>query len=80
MLLHYNAPVHKGCIVTADVRECGFEEINHPAYRLDLVTLSDYFLFSNLLEKDLRGKHFSEDEALKAASDEHVLDMEEKYF
>lgn len=78
LLLHDNAPVHKARIAKAAVRECGFEEINHPPYSPDLAP-SDYFLFPNL-KKDLRGKHFSDDEELKAAINEHFSGQEEKYF
>ncbi|KAJ8729976.1 hypothetical protein PYW07_017014 [Mythimna separata] len=40
---------------------------------------SDYFLFPNL-KKDLRGKHFSDDEELKGAINEHFSGHEEKNF
>lgn len=78
LLLHDNAPVHTGRIAKAAVRDCGFEEINHPPYSPDLAP-SDYFLFPNL-KKDLRGKRFSDDEKLKAAINAHFEDKEEKYF
>uniref|UniRef100_A0A8D2J316 Mos1 transposase HTH domain-containing protein n=1 Tax=Varanus komodoensis TaxID=61221 RepID=A0A8D2J316_VARKO len=78
LLLHDNAPVHTARVSKAAVRDCGFEEINHPPYSPDLAP-SDYYLFSNL-KKDLRGKRFSDDEELKAAINAHFLDKEEGYF
>lgn len=78
LLLHDNAPVHTARIAKAAVRDCGFEEINHPPYSPDLAP-SDYFLFPNL-KKDLRGKRFSDDEELKAAINSHFSDKEESYF
>ncbi len=31
LLLHDNAPPHKSRVAAADIRECGYEELNHPA-------------------------------------------------
>jgi len=36
MLLHDNAPVHKAKKAQAAIAECGFQEMNHPPYSLDL--------------------------------------------
>ncbi|KAF7235648.1 hypothetical protein EYD10_17547, partial [Varanus komodoensis] len=78
LLLHDNTPVHTAPVSKAAMRDCGFEEINHPPYSPDLAP-SDYYLFPNLY-KDLRGKRFSNDEELKAAINTHFLDKEEEYF
>lgn len=78
LLLHDNAPVHTARLSKAAVRECGFEEINHPPYSPDLAP-SDYFLFPNL-KKDLRGKRFTDDNELKSAINEHFSGQEENYF
>ena len=65
LLLHDNAPVHKGHLAQAAIKDCGFQELNHPPYSPDLAP-SDYFLFRNL-KKNLRGQRFSNDEDLIAA-------------
>ena len=44
LLLHDNAPVHKSRVAQAAIRECKFEQLNHPPYSPDLAP-SDYYLF-----------------------------------
>jgi histone-lysine N-methyltransferase SETMAR len=63
LLLHDNAPVHMSVKSQAAVRQCGFQQLNHPPYSPDLAT-SDYFLF-RVMKKFLRGKRFSSDEEVK---------------
>jgi len=49
-LLHDNAPVHRSMIAQEAVHDCGFVQLDHPAY-IDYIpdlTPSDYFLFHNL--------------------------------
>ena len=41
-LLHDNAAIHKSMIAQQAVRDCGFVQLDHPAYSPDL-TPSDYF-------------------------------------
>ena len=53
LLLHDNAPAHKSHTSWADIRKCGFIELNHLPYSPDLAP-SDYFLFRNL-KKFLHG-------------------------
>jgi len=77
-LLHDNAPVHTAAVAKAAVKECGFEEIEHPPYSPDLAPC-DYYLFSKL-KKDLRGRKFDEEEEVKAAVMEHFADKEPEYF
>ena len=36
LLLHDNAPVHKSGVAQAAIRECKFEQLNHPPYSPDL--------------------------------------------
>ena len=36
LLLHDNAPVHKSRVAQAAIRECKFEQLNHPPYSPDL--------------------------------------------
>ena len=58
LLLHDNAPAHKSCTSQAAIRKCGFIELNHPPYGLDLAT-SDYFPFRNH-KKFLHQRRFAE--------------------
>ena len=65
--LHNNAPVHKSMVhmvAQQALRDCGFVQLNHPAYSPDLAP-SDYYLFRNL-KSHLRGHRFADDESLKA--------------
>lgn len=78
LLLHDNAPVHKAQVAQAAIQECGFAEVDHPPYSPDLAP-SDYFLFKNL-KKNLRGKHFQDDEELKAAVLEHFDEKDKNSF
>jgi len=71
-LLHDNAPVHTAAVAKAAVKECGFQEIEHPPYSPDLA-LSDYYLFSKL-KKNLRGKKSDVEEEVKTAVMEHFTD------
>lgn len=77
-LLHDNAAVHTAGITQAAIRDCGFEQIDHPPYSPDMAP-SDYYLFGNL-KKDLRGRHFSDDEEVKAAVWAHFEDKPKEYF
>src|SRR5271156_189148 len=36
LLLHNTAPVHKSRVASAAIRECGYQEFNHPSYSPDL--------------------------------------------
>ena len=67
LLLHDNAPVHKSKVAQAAIRECKFEQLNHPPYSPDLAP-SDYYLFRNL-KSHLRGTRFRDDDELKAATE-----------
>ena len=65
LLLHDNTPAHKSCTSQADIRKCGFVELNHPPYSPDMAP-SDYFLFRNLT-KFLCEQRFPDDSAVKEA-------------
>jgi len=65
LLLHDNAPVHMSAKSQAAIRQCGFQQLNHPTYSPDLAP-SDYFLF-RVMKKFLRGKRFSSDKEVKEA-------------
>ena len=63
------------------VRDCGFEQLDHPAYSPDLASSSpsDYFLLRNL-KSDLRGVCYPDDEALKEAVKEWLEDKTEEFY
>ena len=65
LLLHDNAPVHMSAKSQAAIRQCGFQQLNHPPYSPDLAP-SHYFLF-RVMNKFRRGKRFSSDEEVKEA-------------
>ena len=67
LLLHDNAPLHKSRVAQAAIRECKFEQLNHPPYSPDLAP-SDYYLFRNL-KYHLRGTRFRDDDELKAVTE-----------
>ena len=63
-LLHDNSPVHKLTIDQQAVCDCGFLQLDHPAYSPDLAP-SDYYLFRNM-KSHLRGVRYSDNDSLKA--------------
>jgi len=65
LLLHDNAPVHMSAKSQAAIRQCGFQQLNHPHYSPDLAP-SDFFLF-RVMKNFLQGKRFSSDEEVKEA-------------
>ena len=78
LMLHDNAPVHRSRKSMAALRDCGFEEINHPPYSPDLAP-SDYFLFRNL-KKHLRGYRFLDDNELKEAVNQWFGDQTSDFY
>jgi len=77
-LLHDNAPVHKSTVAQKAVRDCGFVQLDHPAYSPDLAP-SDYFLFCNL-QSHLRGVHYPDDELLQEAVREWLEGQTEDFY
>jgi histone-lysine N-methyltransferase SETMAR len=78
LLLHDNAPVHKSKLAQAALRECGFEQLDHPPYSPDLAP-SDYYLFRQL-KLPLRGRRFSDDSELKDAVEQWFSDQPSSFF
>ena len=78
LLLHDNAPVHKSRVAQADIRECKFEQLNHPPYSPDLAP-NDYYLFRNL-KSHLRGTRFRDDYKLKAATEAWFEDQIDDFY
>ena len=78
LLLHDNAPLHKSRVAQAAIRECKFEQLNHPPYSPDLAP-SDYYLFRNL-KSHLRGTRFRDDDELKAATEAWFEDQIDDFY
>ena len=78
LLLHDNAPVHKSRVAQAAIRECKFEQLNHPPYSPDLAP-SDCYLFRNL-KSHLRGTRFRDDDELKAATEAWFEDQIDDFY
>ena len=77
-LLYDNAPIHKSMTAQQAVRDCGFVQLNHPAYSSDLAP-SDYSLFRNL-KSHLLGVRYPDDEALKEAVKEWLKGQTEEFY
>ena len=65
-------------IAQAAIRECKFEQLNHPPYSPDLAP-SDYYLFRNL-KSHLRGTRFRDDDELKAATEAWFEDQTDDFY
>ena len=77
LFLHDNALVHKSRVAQAAIRECKFEQLNHPPHSPDLAP-SDYYLFRNL-KSHLRGTRIQDDDELKAATEAWFEDQIEDF-
>ena len=75
LLLHNNAPVHMSAKSQAAIRQCGFQQLNHPPH----LAPSDYFLF-RVMKKFLRGKRFSSDEEVKETVTTWFEEQSEDFF
>lgn len=73
-----NARVHTSVESMAQIRDCGFELLPHPAYSPDLAP-SDFHLFPNL-KKHLGGQKFSSNEEVEAAVGDFFEGLEETFF
>lgn len=78
LLLHDNAPVHKSRVAASAIRQCGFEELNHPPYSPDLAP-SDFYLFG-ILKKRFRGQRFDSDEEVKEAVETFFENCDNEFF
>ena len=72
-----NAYSCKSQVAQRAIRECGFEQLNYPAYSPDLAP-SDYYLFRNL-KKHLNGKRFGSDREVKSAVMDHFASLSKDY-
>lgn len=73
-----NARVHTSLETMAQIRDCGFELLPHPAYSPDLAP-SDFHLFPDL-KKHLGGQKFSSNEEVEAAVNQYFTDLPESFF
>ena len=65
-----NAAALKSVVAMFDVRDCGFELVDHPPYSPDLAP-SHYFLFPNM-KKHLAGKQYTTNDEVISAVDEFL--------
>ena len=70
--------MHKSRVAQAAIRECKFEQLNHPPYSPDLAP-SDYYMFRNL-KSHLRGTRFRDDDELKAATEAWFEDQIDDFY
>ena len=68
--------MHKSRVAQAAIRECKFEQLNHPPYSPDP---SDYYLFQNL-KFHLRGTRFRDDDEFKAATEAWFEDQIDDFY
>lgn len=73
-----NARPHTSCETMAEIHNCGFELLPHPAYSPDLAP-SDFHLFPNL-KKHLGGQKFSSNEEIEAAVNAYFEGQDEAFF
>jgi len=65
--LHDHASGHRALATQKNLAYLGFQCLDHPPYSLDLAP-SDYHLFPGL-KKQLKGRHFSSDVEVTAATE-----------
>jgi len=78
LFLHDSAPAHRALATQKKLANLGFQYLDHPPYSLDL-TPSDYHLFPGL-EKQLKGRHFSSDTEVIAASETWLDGQPSEFF
>lgn len=79
VLFHQNnARVLTSFETMAQIRDCGFELLPHPAYSSDLAPF-DFHLFPDL-KKHLGGQKFSSNEEVEAAVNQYFTDLPESFF
>ena len=71
-------PLCTSRVAQAAIRECKFEQLNHPPYSPDLAP-SDYYLFRNL-KSHLRGTRFRDDDELKATTEAWFEDQIDDFY
>jgi len=78
LFLHDNAPAHRALATQKKMVYLGFQCLDHPPYSPDL-TPSDYHLFSGL-KKELKGRHFSSDAEVIAATETWLDGQPSEFF
>lgn len=70
--------VHNARKVEDIIRDCGFTELRHPPYSLDLAP-NNFFLFKHM-RKFLKGKIFESDKEVMYAAENYFADLPKSYF
>jgi len=78
LFLHDNAPAHQALATQNKLAYLGFQYLDHPPYSLDLAP-SDYHLFAGI-KKQLKGRHFSSDAEVIAATETWVNGQASDFF
>ena len=76
--MHDNAPAHQALATQNKLAYLGFQYLDHPPYSLDLAP-SDYHLFAGM-KKQLKGRHFSSDAEVIAATETWVNGQASDFF
>jgi len=78
LFLHDNAPAHWALATQKKLAYLGFQFLDHPPYSPDLAPL-DYHLFPGL-KKQLKGRHFSSDGEVIAATETRLDGQPSEFF
>jgi len=78
LFLHDNAPAHRALATQKKLASLGFHCLDHPSYSPDLAP-SDYHLFPGL-KKQLKGRHFSSDVEVSAATETWLDGQSSEFF
>jgi len=70
LFMHDNAPAHRALASQKELAYLGFQCLDHPSYSPDMAP-SDYYLFPGL-KKQLKGRHFSSDAEIIAATESRL--------
>jgi len=78
LFLHDYALAHRALATQKTLAYLGFQCLDHPPYSLDLAP-SDYHLFPGL-KKQLKGRHFSHDAEVIAATETWLEGQTSEFF
>jgi len=78
LFLHDNAPAQRALATQKKLAYLGFRYLDHPPYSLHLA-LADYHLFPGL-KKQLKGRHFSSDMEVTAATETWLDGQPSEFF
>jgi len=75
---HDNVPAHRALATQKKLAYLGFQCLDHPSYSADLAP-SDYHLYPGL-KKKLKGRHFSSDAEVIAATETRLDGQPSEFF